>query len=333
MTNNGIILTLAYPETIVRISEEWLLKYLHLIGIGKKNYVRAGHAALVLIHKETGNLEYFDFGRYISPQSTGRVRSKETDHELEFPIQAQIKNGAIDNLNDILKFLATHPKLTHGEGTMFASVCDEVNYNRAKTFITNMQEQHFIHYAVFKKEATNCARFVTDSLIAGVTNATIKNKLIKSNRFTPSTIENVVIANTKSHVFQVSEDGNIAIFKSSVSALNRALFLDRLKHHRPKLDGNLEPKHNPIIHEKAQWLPGTGSGAWFELYDLNSDVEYRFRRISPYGNIDVDGIFKLSNDGFDFNQNFEFTHNSNCRFFHIKQSDTMYRFEFLRKHH
>lgn len=331
MTNNAIILTLAYPETIVMISDEWFLKYLHVLGIGKKNYVRAGHAALVLIHKEKGSLEYFDFGRYISPRSTGRVRSKETDHELVFKLKPIIKEGALENLDELLVFLATHPELTHGSGTMYASVCDEVHYESAKKHITEMQEQHFIPYAVFKKEATNCARFVTDALIAGVTNTAIKTKLIKSKRFTPSTIGNVTLANTKDQVFKVSDSGQIGAFDSSAIKLNMVLFLDQLKNHKPNLKGCLEPIQIDTRYEHAQWLSGIGCGAWFELHHLNHEVEYRFRRVSPIGNIDVDGVYGLIGKGFDYYTNYEFTYHSNCKFFHVKQNDTMYRFEYLRK--
>lgn len=332
MSNNGIILTLAYPETVVMVSDERFLKYLRYLGIGNKNYVRAGHAALVLIHKETGSLEYYDFGRYISPISTGRVRSKETDHELDFPLKPVIKDGNIENLDELLIFVATHPKLTHGNGTMYASVCDEVDFESAKTFITAMQERHFIRYAAFIKEATNCARFVTDALIAGVTNHSIKKKLIKSKWFTPSTIGNVVIADTKNKVYKITENGKISIFESSVSKENKRLFLDRLKDHQPNLVGNLQPKHDVDKHERAQWLPGIGGGAWFELHDLNHDAEYRFRRVSPHGNIDVDGIYRILNKGFDIHLEYDFAHHSNCKFFHVKQNDMIYRFEFLRKH-
>jgi len=332
MNNNAIIITLAYPETIVRISDEWFLNYLHFFGIGKRNYVRAGHAALVLVHKEIGSLEYFDFGRYISPLSTGRVRSKETDHELDFPTQAIIKDGVIQNLNELLVFLATHPNLTHGNGNMYASVCDEINYESAKSFISTMQNKQFIRYAAFIKEATNCARFVTDTLIAGVTNRVIKRKLIKSNRFTPSTIGNVVISDNLGKVFKVSEKGEIDVFNSSASSLNRAMFIDRLNGHQPNFSGTLEPKHNPIKQEKAQWLPGIGGGAWFELHNINHHVEYRFRRISPHGNIDVDGIYQLKEKGFDINSSYEFAHHSNCKSVHVNQDDRMYRFEFLRKY-
>jgi hypothetical protein len=332
MSNNGIIITLAYPETVVMISDEWFLKYLHYIGIGKKNYVRAGHAALVLIHKVSESFEYYDFGRYISPLFTGRVRSKETDHELDFPLKVEIDQGNIKNLDELLVFLATHPKLTHGNGTLYASVCDEVHYESAKAYITSLLEQHFIRYAVFIKEATNCARFVTDALIAGTTNLSVKKKLIKSKWFTPSTIGNVVLANTKNKIYKISESGDISIFNSSIGKENMRLFLDRLKHHEHNLVGNLHPKYDVEKHEKAQWLSGIGGGAWFELFNLNHDVEFRFRRISPYGNIDVDGIYRILNKGFDIATEYEFTHYSNCKYFHVKQNDTMYRFEYLRKH-
>ncbi|MGM5469608.1 DUF6695 family protein [Flavobacteriaceae bacterium LMO-SS05] len=333
MSNNGIILTLAYPETVVMISDEWFLKYLRFFGIGKLNYVRAGHAALVLIHKEAGSLEYFDFGRYISPSSTGRVRSKVTDLELDFQLNPVIEDGSIVNLEELLVFFATHPELTHGKGTLYASVCDEVNFEHTKTFITNMQDLHFIRYAAFVKKATNCARFVTDALIAGVTNPIITRRLIKSKWLTPSTLGNVVIADTKNRVYKLTESGAISMFKSSVKRENRRLFLDPLRNYQPSLEGRLQPKHSAEKQDTAQWLSGIGEGAWFELYDLNHAVDYRFRRISPNGRIDVDGIYKISHSGFNIHANYDFTYHSNCSYFHIKQGDKIYRFEFLRKYH
>ena len=148
MNNTGIILTLAYPETIVTVSEEWISPFLRFIGIGKKNYVRAGHAALVLIDKSTGVLEYHDFGRYITSEPNGRVRGSRTDNELHFPIKAEIEGDEIQNLNAILEFLATHPKLTHGEGKLVASVCNKIDYEKARKHIALMQDKHFIRYVL-----------------------------------------------------------------------------------------------------------------------------------------------------------------------------------------
>ena len=326
--NDGIILTLAYPETVVSHADEWYSRFLRFAFIGNKNHVRAGHAALVLINKSTGVLEYHDFGRYVTTSPHGRVRGRETDFELNFPLQAKIENGIIKNLDEILRFLATQPKLTHGEGHLYASVCNAIDYEKARTYITNEQRKGFVRYAAFVKEACNCARFVTDTLIASITNHKVRSRLIKSKSFTPSTIGNVVIADTEDYVYKVSEAGEISEFTSTVAKENRRLFLDVLKGYKPSVIGALEPKQNDVKDEQAQWLSGIGAGAWFEIHDLNCRESYRYRRISPHGDVDCDGVYKISKTGFNINAAYKFVHYSNCKFFHIMQDDMTYRFEF-----
>jgi hypothetical protein len=330
MNNSGIILPLAYPETIVMVAEEWYSPLLRYIGIGKKNYVRAGHAALVLINKNTGELEYHDFGRYITSEPNGRVRGKDTDHELDFPLKAKIENDKIVNLNEILEFLATNPKLTHGDGKLVASVCTEVDYDLAKAHITEMQERHFIRYAAFIKDACNCARFVTNALIASVTNKKIKKRLVNSRWFTPSTVGNVVIADTEDQVYEVSEDGVISDFNSSTRAENLRNFLDRLPDHQPSFVGTLEPRQVKEKHHAAQWLDGIAAGAWFELHKTGIRTEFRFKRISPYGNIDVHGLYKVNHESFNYSLAYKFVHYSNCKFYHIEQNDVIYRFDLIK---
>jgi hypothetical protein len=332
LKNNAFILTLAYPETIVSHAEEWYSKFLRFLFVGSKKHVRAGHAALVLIDKATGVLEYHDFGRYITSSPNGRVRGRETDFELNFPVRAKIENNTIINLEEILKFLSTHPKLTHGDENLYASVCNTIDYDLARAHITKMQERDFIRYAAFIKNACNCARFVTDTLIASVTNTTIKKNLISSKWFTPSTIGNVVIADTENFIYLVSDKGDINEFNSTVSKENRRLFLDTLKGYNPSLVGTLKPKQNTTKADHAQWLSGIAAGAWFEVYDLSVTNEYRFRRISPYGNIDCDGIYKLHSDGFDINAEYQFMHYSNCAFFHVEQDSKLFRFDFLKNY-
>lgn len=327
MNNTGIILTLAYPDTIVMVSEEWFSPFLRFIGVGKKNYLRAGHAALVLISKETGILEYHDFGRYITPEPTGRVRGNDTDNELHFPLQAEFENNSIKNLDDILEFLATHPKLTHGDGKLVASVCSAIDYQKARNHINEMQSKHFIRYAAFIKDACNCARFVTDSLIASVTDLSIKKKLENSKWFTPSTVGNVLLADTENHPYEVSETGVISKFKGSQKSENVRCFLDKLKDHEVNLVGTQKPKFVDNLHEKAQWLSGIAAGAWFELHKTRHEVEYHFKRISPHGHIDIHEKFAVDNHTFDYDLEYEFIHYSNCKFFHVKQRGTIYRFE------
>ncbi|NNE30969.1 MAG: hypothetical protein HKN40_01235 [Winogradskyella sp.] len=328
LNEDAFIITLAYPETIVLHAEEWYSKFLRYFFIGNKNHVRAGHAALVLIKKTTGVLEYHDFGRYITPSPNGRVRGKETDFELDFPIIAKIENGLILNLKEILRYLATHPKLTHGEGQMYASVCSSVDYNFARTHINKMQAKGLIRYAAFIKNASNCARFVTNTLIASVTDKRVRQKLKRSKFFTPSTIGNVIKADTNSKIYLVSEEGMFLKFQSSVWRENLRLFLDTLTDYSPSLEGTLRPKHNNQKAKHAQWLGGIAAGAWFELNDIGSKSEYRFRRISPYGHVDCDGIYLATDTSFDINKKYQFVHYSNCLFFHIEQDSITYRFEY-----
>ncbi|RZN82806.1 MAG: hypothetical protein EVB11_07305 [Winogradskyella sp.] len=328
--NDAFIITMAYPETIVSHAEEWYSKFLRFLFVGNKKHVRAGHAALVLIDKKTGVLEYHDFGRYITASPNGRVRGRETDFELNFPIKAEIKDDKIQNIEELLKFLATHPKLTHGDGDLYASVCDSVSYDLARMHITERQNEGFIRYAAFAGEACNCARFVTDALIASVTDGTLKTKLIKSKWFTPSTIGNVVIADTEDFVYRITDKGEINEFASTVSKENRRLFLDTLKGYNPSIIGTIIPKDNEVKAKHAQWLSGIAAGAWFEIYDIGLKEEYRFKRISPYGNIDCDGVYKIDSDGFEINSRYQFKHYSNCKFFHIEQESKTFRFEFVK---
>lgn len=325
--NSAFVLTLAYPDTIVKHAEEWYSSFLKYLGIGNKTHVRAGHAAMVLISKASGELEYHDFGRYITSEPNGRVRGKITDCELQFPIKAEIKNDTIKNLDDILEFLGTHPKLTHGEGKLVASVCNAVNYDDTKRHIESMQKKELMYYAAFKKDSCNCARFVTGALIAGVTDETIKKKLIKSKWFTPSTVGNVLLANTERQVFEVSEKGEIQEFKGSQSSENLRCFLDRLKGFSTDYVGTLKPKHNSEKKKHAQWLSGIAAGAWFELYETGKPSEFRFRRISPYGNVDVNAQYKCLQEGFAIDKAYKFVHYSNCAFFNIEQNDKVFRFE------
>lgn len=330
MSNSGIILSLAYPETIVKLATEWYSPLLRFIGLGKKGYIRAGHAALVLIEKASGEMYYHDFGRYITTHPNGRVRSKDTDCELNFNLKANIVNGEIVNLNEILHFLATNPELTHGEGKLVASVCDELDYNLAKTYIERLKTAYFIRYGAFLKSATNCSRFVTDTIIEATSNQEIKDKLIKTKRFTPSTVANPILADTKGMVYEITAEGVFSEFKSTIKGENLKYFRDTLKNHSPNLKGNLEPSQVNELHERAQWLSGIGSGAWFELHKTKVENEYRYRRISPVG-VDVDAIFKIKDTSFNYDNDFIFDHYSNCKVCKVIQNEKVYDFEFVEK--
>ena len=45
---------------------------------------RVGHSAIILINNELESINYFDFGRYHTPNGFGRVRDEVTDPDLKF---------------------------------------------------------------------------------------------------------------------------------------------------------------------------------------------------------------------------------------------------------
>ncbi len=323
---------MAYPDTVVMVADEWYSPLLQFIGVGKKNYVKAGHAALVLINRETGFLEYHDFGRYITPEPNGRVRGSQTDHELDFPLEAEIIGDTIKNLDTILLFLANNPKKTHGDGKLIASVCSQVDYQKAKNHINGLMGNGSFRYAAFKKESSNCARFVTSTLIASVTDKKILRSLKNSLLFTPSTVGNVVRANTQNQIYEIIGN-SIFEFNSTIYKENFRCFLDKIPDHEYHIIGTLKPKQVDGLKLNAQWLSGIAAGAWFEISKSETYIEehYRIRRVSPHGNIDVDGIYKVDCISFNLDEVFEFVHDSNCHYCHVVQNEKRYKFEFVKK--
>lgn len=140
-----------------------------------------------------------------------------------------------------------------------------------------------------------------------------------------------MIAGTENFIYEVNEKGEISEYKSSVKKDNRRYFLDRLKNHIPNFIGTLEPKDVATISHHAQWLDGIAAGAWFELYFTGIVDEYRFKRVSPHGNIDVDGLYKVNNKSFNYKETYSFVHYSNCAFYHIEQQKIIYRFDLIKR--
>ncbi len=102
MYNSGTIITLAWPDTKVIREGKWYDIPMKWIGAIKNDYYTAGHAAFLLINNYSGEVHYFDFGRYHTPIKHGRVRDKITDPDVEIKLKAVMQNERIINLEEIL---------------------------------------------------------------------------------------------------------------------------------------------------------------------------------------------------------------------------------------
>ena len=318
--HKGKIIVLAYPDTFVSVSDEWQCKFLPLIGLGTREYIKAGHAALVLIENQTGKASYYDFGRYVTPLGYGRVRGANTDAELEIPFKAAFSgDNSLENLEDFLLWLDSNPKKTHGEGRLIASVCEFVNFEAAEKYILDLQQRGSVRYGAFMSTESNCSRFVTDTILAATKEKGIRKALKFNKLFTPSTVGNVEKAGTTAVVFEV-QGGLIREF-------NGTAFKENIKNYFHKDRPQQLADDLPELPEKAQKLSGTGANAWFELLlEKLPSNHFRIKRYNDLHLPDFDGVYYTS-ETFDASAPFSFTYDSNCEYCHILQFDKKIRFE------
>ncbi len=325
MNYTGKIIVLAYPDTFVTMSDEWICKFLPLVGLGTQKYIKAGHAALILVENESGMARYYDFGRYVTPAGHGRVRGSNTDAELEIPFKAILDSGdELQNLDEFLLWLDANPQKTHGEGRLLASVCDAIHYESAHGYISNLQKRGSIPYGAFHKDGSNCSRFVTDTILS----ATLEKRIIKAlkfnKRFTPSAVGNVEKAAPSSNVWEVS-GGQISPFTSSAFKENLVNYFHRTPH------WGLKSVPRETMPNAVQKLEGIGSSAYFYLTSESGlgKAEVRIRRYNDLGEMDFDGVFFSKH--FRRELPYTFTYDSHCEFCHVLQDGHLIQLQFVKK--
>ncbi len=319
MRPTGKIIVLAFPDTYVTMSDEFICKLLPLVGLGTREYIKAGHAAIILIENSSGHATYYDFGRYITPTGYGRVRSAHTDAELEIPFAAELSETyRLQNLDRFLKWIADNPDKTHGNGRLVASVCDTVDYKKAMAIIERFQSRANIPYGAFTRKGSNCSRFVTDTLMAATSSSRLKRALRFNKLFTPSTVGNVEKAATNQKMYELI-DGDIQRYKGSAFKENILNYFDKARTEKPGVSIARVP---PL----AQKLEGIGSSAWFELVETDLPRHhFRIRRYNEDCITDFDGVFYSEN--FEPNTMYRFTYDSHCAHCHVIQNGSKIQFK------
>ncbi len=327
MNTEGIIIVLSYPDTIVRPAyTEFSSKIWPFFGVGGKDAVQAGHAALLLINKNNGTVDYYDFGRYITSFGYGRVRSKATDVELEIPIKAKFKKDQLENVEELLIWLDSHPEKTHGEGRLVASVNNAVDYDKALAFIKSLIEQKEIPYGAFVKGGSNCARFVTDTIINSCLKRKIRIKFKASNIFTPSPIGNAIKGASDDEIYMV-ENKKVSHYNNrSIVKEYRKCFFNKIDIEVNSL-GTEFPNTTLFNLEKGTWLGGIGSGAWFKVEEALCEKKYRIARYNYLGEQDFNDVFILENTGFKIEERHQFIHPTNCKEAYLVQNNKHFKFK------
>ncbi len=319
--NTGKIIPIAFPDTFVCYGPESVQhKLFPKIGLGKRGYIKAGHAILVLIENRTGYIQYFDFGRYVTPAKLGRVRSEKTDAELHVPIKAKISQlGEIENLEEILIWLESNPQKTHGAGRMVASVCHEVNYEKAIGYLTDLQNQGSIPYLTFSNTTgSNCSRLVADTLIRSGNNKRSVKKLIRNYKFTPSPLGNVKYGSSSGKIYNV--------FKGQITEYSKSILKENLTNYFAKNAPEINTTKLPTQIGEAQLLEAIGSSAYFEIKSTKKENLYKIKRYTAAFKQDFEGLFTVDRSSFNIEKPYQFVFDCNCNYCHIEQNEKKYRF-------
>ena len=169
---------------------------MELLGFSKNHYYKVGHAALILISKETKECHYFDFGRYHAPLGYGRVRDQETDPELRLLTRAKISgSGKLENFSSLLNEICNNIS-SHGTGPTHGSYVS-VDYNSAFMSAKKLQNKEVLKYGPFIWNGTNCSRFVRTVIISGQPNFLPRLKIAIPFMLTPTPLHNVTALGSK----------------------------------------------------------------------------------------------------------------------------------------
>ncbi|NJO90907.1 MAG: hypothetical protein HC831_19550 [Chloroflexia bacterium] len=200
----GTVIMLAWPKTPAIQTGAWYEGLMKLLGFNKNGYYMAGHSAIVLINTETGQLNYFDFGRYHAPLGHGRVRDKITDPDLNINTKAIFdEKGRIANLKELLLSLDANKDAFHGKNTLSASVYYGADIHNAFDFAKRLQNKSPIPYGPFKRGGTNCSRFTSSVFRAGCSNFWKKLRLLAPTSLTPTTLGNVLVVSSDGCFYEV----------------------------------------------------------------------------------------------------------------------------------
>lgn len=329
MKFTDFIITLAWPESLARTAEGPYDSISRSVNIFRDGFYKAGHAAFLLINEATGSVQYFDFGRYITPSKNGRIRSQKTDPELLFSIKAEITNGKISNLAKLIEYTGNH-KHTHGSGVLYAGVQKNINHQLASEYITEKQSLPYIPYGPFHIGGTNCSRFVAQTIAKSLKKR--GSKFLYPFYGTPSPLGNIYNSSEKIcwkfNNSQVEQLDKYGILKH-LNLLSSLLFFrkdESIPLTKQDTKGTIEPPNKlHSIPNYAQWLGGIGAGAWYFLDEI-IDQQFKFGRQQADGHLDFKFWFETKNANFNPNLPFVFIYSCHALKLTISQNSKTFIF-------
>jgi hypothetical protein len=85
------------------------------------------------------------------------------------------------------------------------------------------------------------------------------------------------------------------------------------------------PDDRTYVSDKAQWLGGTGAGAWYEILN-QTDTGIEVKRTQGNGHVDFSHNYKTYENDFDLNQDYKFEYGSHGAKVLISQNGKTFTF-------
>ena len=332
MSHLDTAIVIAWPECTAR-ADESLVIFLKKTVVIKNLNMRVGHAAICLINPQSNEVLYYDFGRYITPRGFGRARNKYTDPDLALHTKAVFDDqGDLQNVEEIAAELDSKSQFTHGYGPLVFSVSKTINFIKAKSYADEMiQKGHFPYNGLYKS-ASNCARYVTETMKAANEDGTVGTKLKYPLTVRPTPLFNVVAAKSEDTIYSF-EGGTLQYLdksrRHSISDLSAGLLESALTKYtdtRPddEVHGDIEePPRAVQLAAHAQWLGGLGEGAWF-VVDAIDAHSFKGTKYAKDGGLEHEAIYV--NEHITLPRNPEVAYTSHYGFFSITIDSVVHRF-------
>ncbi|MGJ1285215.1 DUF6695 family protein [Sphingobacterium spiritivorum] len=311
-------LILAWPDSTIRGDEAWMM-FFKKIGIVKNLNFKVGHTGIVLISAASGELLYYDFGRYISPRGHGRARSKESDPRLAINFKARFdEHGKISNLENIVHHFESMREDMQGFGELYFSVAEDINFDQAKNYADRIVLQGSTPYGAVARGNNNCSRFITRLLFNSSQKYTWLHSINFPETIKSSPISNVVNANHCRSVYSYSPANGLKNFR--MSRWQSFLFLlsklaDNVRSKKAALlpddliIGGMEYESKPAsIPEESQYLGGVGEGAWY-AFRVMGNQQIIVSRYTPTGQWEY-SVVGVADPALDPEQPFQITYDS-----------------------
>lgn len=334
-TFNDIAIPISWPDKTALGDEKWMA-FLKQIGLVKNLHFKVGHAALLLIERNSGAIRYFDFGRYLTPRGYGRARSALFDPRLEIFTKALITpRGEIQNLEEILTELCEKEEATHGGGRTVFSICKNVSFSKCVAYAEKLVAEGPILYGALAKNNNSCSRFVAQVITEGMdADDKRRRKILYPECLKASPTSNVVNAAPNEEVF-CYEQGILKQWKMKRKdsllfqfGLLKDNFTKKGSQHlaSDQTPGMVSAPPCPsTLPPDVQWIGGIGEGAWFQLEQVQGENTFVIYKYAASGKLEYK-IETTCIQNFDINRPYSFTFNFLYNSYSILQDDNLYLF-------